>query len=68
MRRMILILVLPALAALALASGCAATAGRQAPDGALVACRAQADEHHRSRYVPAWQASVDACMEEASGR
>ena len=68
MRRLTMFLVLPALAALALTSGCAATAGRQAPDGALVACRAQADEHHRSRYVPAWQASVDVCLEEASGR
>ena len=68
MRKVMMTLVLPALAVLALASGCAATARRQAPHDALVACRAQADEHYRSRYVPVWQASVDACMEEASGR
>ncbi|WP_028587214.1 hypothetical protein [Desulfocurvus vexinensis] len=50
------------LAAMAL-TGCAAHGGPGAADDTLLQCRALADEAHKARYTPAWEATVQDCLE-----
>jgi outer membrane biogenesis lipoprotein LolB len=55
-------LIAAALAALLL-SGCATFGAPGAEDDALLQCRAQADEHHKARYTPQWEAAVKDCLD-----
>jgi hypothetical protein len=53
-------LLAAALAAMIL-TGCATFGSSGADDQTLLECRAQADEIHKARYTPQWEAAVRDC-------